>query len=367
MIEDKKARSVWPRVLGYFLMAMLLFTLLSRAADTIMLPVVQCARPLPGALSHKVILSGVIEAEEQWPVMAETDVAVSRVYVRAGQSVKAGETLLSYDTETLQRMLDEKQTQLKTLTLQAQLDALESSTAGADDQDGGGRDNTQSDQEKATLTQQMSRLQIDAAQREVDRLSHLMYGGAILVAPVDGIISEVLAKPGDTVSGAAFRLSPASSGLIVRAAVTEDQIEYLRSGVEASFQLSGDAKANAGVAVLSGVSPAATGYEASFTLPDGVGSIGQAVSLTVTQDTETYDMRVPLGAIVDNDGIKGVYRIRTGQSVLGEMEYAEFVTVTVIETDAQYAAISASLSDQDQVIVSSSKPLSANDRVRSSS
>lgn len=365
MKQDDKARSVWPRVLGYFLVAMLLLTLLSRAADTIMLPVVRCARPLPGALSHKVILSGMIEADEQWPVMAEPDIAVARIYVRAGQSVRAGETLLSYDTEVLQRMLDEKQTQLKTLTLQAQLDALEQPTEGNDDEKKENPEtaNTQSQ----LLKQQMSRLQIDTAQREVDRLSQLMYGGAILTAPVDGTISEVLVKPGDTVSGAAFRLSPASSGLIVRAAVTEAQMEYLQSGIESSFQLSGDAQANEGVAMLKGISPTATGYEASFAMPDGKGSIGQAVNITVTQDTKTYDMRVPLGAIVDQGGIKGVYRIRVGQSVLGEMEYAEFVTVTVIETDSQYAAINASLSDKDQVIVTSNKPLSANDRVRSSS
>lgn len=368
MKPEGKARSVWPRILGYFLMAMLLLTLLSRAADTIMLPVVQCARPLPGSLSHTAVLSGVIEAEEQWPVMAEPDLAVARVYVRAGQRVKAGETLLSYDTETLQRMLDGKQAQLKKLTLQAQLDALEQPAGGDDDKDDDEKDKSENQNTQTqTLKQQMSRLEIDAAQREVDRLSQLMYGGAILVAPVDGAIGEVLIKPGDTVSGAAFRLSPASSGLIVRAAVTEDQMKHLVSGMEARFQRSGDARASEGAAVLKGVGPTATGYEAVFALPDGAGAIGQAVSITATQNTETYEMRVPLGAIAYDGGTKGVYRIRTGQSVLGEMEYAEFVTVSVIESDAQNAAINASLSDQDRVIVSSSKPLSANDRVRSSS
>jgi multidrug efflux pump subunit AcrA (membrane-fusion protein) len=363
--QEEKARSVWPRVLGYFLTATLLLTLISRAADSIMLPVVRCARPLPGALKHTAVLSGVIEAEEQWPVMAEPNLYVARVYARAGQRVKAGETLLSYDTEALQRMLDEKQAQLKKLTLQAQLDALEQPVEGDDDDK---KENSENENTQAqSLKRQMGRLEIDMAQREADRLSQLMYGGAVLTAPVDGTVSEVIAKPGDIVSGAAFRLSPASSGLIVRAAVTEDQMKHLTSGMEARFQRSGDARASEGAAVLKGVSPTADGYEASFGLPDGAGAIGQTVSLTAAQDTETYRMRVPLGAIADQDGIKGVYRIRTGESVLGEMEYAEFVNVSVIETDAQYAAIDASLSDQDQVIVSSSKPLSVNDRVRSSS
>ena len=62
---------------------------------------------------------------------------------------------------------------------------------------------------------------------------------------------------------------------------------------------------------------------------------------------------------------KGVYRVRTRDSVLGETEYAEFVPVKVIETDAQSAAIEATLSDKDQVIVSTSKPINDGDRVRS--
>ena len=36
MKEDGKARSVWLCILGYFLMGMLLLTILSRAADSIM-------------------------------------------------------------------------------------------------------------------------------------------------------------------------------------------------------------------------------------------------------------------------------------------------------------------------------------------
>ena len=51
--------------------------------------------------------------------------------------------------------------------------------------------------------------------------------------------------------------------------------------------------------------------------------------------------------------------------VLGEIEYAEFVAVTIRETDAQSAAIEGALLTQDQVIISSNKPVGEGDRVRS--
>lgn len=356
MKQNGARKSVWQRILVYFLATMLFLTLVSRAADTIMLPVVKCARPLPGALSHTVMLSGVVEAGEQWPVMAFTGLVIARVHVRSGQSVHAGDMLLSYDAETLKQKLDEQQEQLKRLALQARLDTLEQPAGELSDDAGN---------EKRDLRRQLSGLEIGRVQREVDRLAQILYGGAMLAAPADGVISDVLVAPGDISSGAAFRLAPASSGLIMRCAVTEDQMERLRLGMEARFKRLGDTRADNGVAILRGLSTAQTGHEAIFELKDGGGAIGQTITITAKQATETYDMRVPLGAIAYQSGITGVYLVRTRQSVLGDAEYAEFVTVTVVDADSQYAAISGTLFDKDLVIVSSNKPFSSGDRVRS--
>ena len=360
-----KPRSIWPRVLGYFLAAMLLLTLVSRAADALLLPVVECGRPLPGALSHIVTLRGIIEAEEQRAVAAEAGLTIARVCVRAGQKVEAGDVLAEYDREALRRVLEEKQAALQTLALQAQLEAMEpgaepSSVGTAQPQ------SAASDVQRQIARQQLRDLETQAAQAEVDRLTQLLYGGATLTTPVSGAVSEVLVEAGDVATaGAAFRLAPASSALIVRCEAASDQAEHLSIGMEARFQLSGEATPSAETAALRSLTPTASGYEAVFTLPDGCGAIGQSVSLTATQTTGTYGMCVPLGAIVYRGEAAGVYRIRTRQSVLGEVEYAQFVAVTVQETDAQSAAIDAALLAQDQVIVLSNKPVGEGDRVRS--
>ena len=139
----------------------------------------------------------------------------------------------------------------------------------------------------------------------------------------------------------------------------------MRSGMQANAQRQGEARGKGVVATISELVPSASGYEAVFELPDSAWSVGQSLTMTLTQTTDTYDMRVPLSAIAESNGNKGVYRVRTRDSVLGETEYAEFVPVKVIETDAQSAAIEATLSDKDQVIVSTSKPINDGDRVRS--
>lgn len=366
MLIEGKRRSVWPRVLGYFLLTILLLTLVSRAADALLLPVVACRRPLPGSLSHVVTMRDIIEAEEQRPVIAEPGLTISRIHVRAGQRVETGQVLIDYDREALQRVLEEKQSALQTITLQAQLEAMDSNREPSSEGAAQPSQSSSSDLQKQIIQQQLRSLEIDAAQAEIDHLYQLLYNGATLKAPMAGTISEVLVGTGDiTTSEAAFRLAPASSALIARFDVTGDQAEYLIVGMEARFQLSGEASVSADTAVLRSLTPMASGYEVIFELPEGYGAIGQSISLTTTQMTATYEMCVPLGAIVYRGETTGVYRIRTGQSVLGEVEYAEFVTVTVHEVDSQSAAIEGALLSQDQVIVSSNKPVNEGDRVRS--
>ena len=348
MKEDGKARTVWLRILGYFLMGMLLLTILSRAADSIMLPAVKTARPLPGALTHTVVLNGTVEAKELYPVIATDDLIVMRVHGRAGQRVKAGDALLSYDMETLQTELKTKKTALERVTLEGKRQATGNESA-----------------QDAETERRILRLDTDAAQAEVDRINALIANGGIITAPVDGTIIEALIKPGEVASGAVFRIAPASSGMIARASVDTTQWPYLQPGMEASVQRQGETRGQRVLATLSELIPSESGYEAVFELPDSAWSVGQVLTMTLTQTTDTYDMRVSLGAIAESNGNKGVYRVRTGDSVLGETEYAEFVLVKVIETDTQYAAIEATLSDKDQIIISTSKPVNDGDRVRS--
>lgn len=351
MKRDGKSRTTWLRILGYFFLTMLLLAILSRAADSIMLPTVKTARPLPGALTHTIILSGTVEANELYPVIASDGMIVTKVHARAGQSVKTGDILLSYDMQMLQSELKRKKVELERTTLEAKLQSFGNAA--------------EQDAERAETERRILRLDIEAAQDEIDRFNILIANGGVIVSPADGIITEVLIQPGEAASGVVFRMAIVSSGMIVKAPVDATQWPHLQTGMEGSVQRQGEALGRRVMAAISELVSSPSGYEAIFELPDSTYSVGQTLTITLAQTTGTYDMKVPLGAIVESNGIKGVYRIRTGDSVLGEMEYVEFVQATVIETDSQYAAIEATLSDKDQVIASANKPIHVGDRVRS--
>lgn len=351
MKQEERTRTTWLRILGYFFFIMLLLTILSRAADSIMIPTVKTARPLPGALTHTVILNGAVEANELYPVIAPDGMIVTRVHARVGQCIKAGDVLISYDIEKIQSELNSKKAELERITLEAKLRALGNVS----------EQNT----EQMEIERRILQLDVETAQNEVDSLNSLLANGGVLVSPVDGVVNEALVQSGDITSGVAFRIATNSSGVVVRASVEESQWPYLQMGMEGNVQRRGGTQRQQATAMVSELIASPPGYEAIFELPDNTYGIGQNLMITLTQVTETYEMRVPLSSVVESNGIKGVYRIRTGDSVLGEMEYAEFVPARVIETDSQYAAIEATLSDKDQIIIATNKPINAEDRVRS--
>ena len=87
--------------------------------------------------------------------------------------------------------------------------------------------------------------------------------------------------------------------------------------------------------------------------------------ITVTGDLwkEEYDVCIPMSALrQDSDGYF-VYVLSTTQTLMGIDKRVTRVDVSIEQTDGRYAAVSGSLGSE-QVILSSSKPLSDGDSVR---
>ncbi len=358
------------RALGIFFAMMLAVTLIGRGLDSLTLPVVKLSRVQNGPLKHVVEMTGRLSVAEEIPVVARSGLTVSNVKVRAGQHVEAGETLIQFDAVRLTKLLSQKQADLAKRKLQSQLEAIEGQDTGAPEDDEDKKKAAQQEQtgkEKAALKARIAQIEIEVLQAEVDELSGVLYGGASVTALQAGTITEVIAKPGDlTTEGALLRFAPAEGGLTARAGLETDKAKYLTAGVAATYMLSGDSRYRDGATVLT-IAAKDDGYEACVALPEGEGALGQTVAMRVEQDTESFGMRVPIGALTTRDGSDGVLRIREGQSVLGAQEYAEFVPVNVLDKDMQNAAVDGALRDEDEVISSSSKPIRDGDRVRSTS
>lgn len=109
MYLKKEKRSVW-KLVGIFFAAMILFTLLSRAAYQHGVAVVSTKAPSSGAIAHTVQLTGKAVHNQEQAVTTEAGLRVARVLVNEGQQVAKGDALFTLDLDYLERtILTQKQ------------------------------------------------------------------------------------------------------------------------------------------------------------------------------------------------------------------------------------------------------------------
>lgn len=138
---------------GGFLAVMILFTVLSRAADSVSIAKVTTGKSEQGKITHTVKGSGKVVQNREQAVSALSGQIVKTIYVEEGQQVSAGELLFEVDLESLQeQILDKKQEMKKEELLsgdkassraaQAQQDAVNQSRAAEDYSVAAGKGNT---------------------------------------------------------------------------------------------------------------------------------------------------------------------------------------------------------------------------------
>lgn len=145
-----------------FFAAMLIFTLLSRAADSINVIQVQVKNPGNQVITHKVTGTGKVEGSQEIAVFAQENLQIEQVLAHAGQSVKKGDVLLTFSEESMKaaaKVLEDKvktlEGQVKDLKSQKKVDQERRSTeqayAGA----------------SYSLAAQSSNISVDSARTEV--------------------------------------------------------------------------------------------------------------------------------------------------------------------------------------------------------
>ncbi len=93
------------QMLGGFLVLMVLFTMLSRAADGVGLPRVETVTAQKMSIVHKVTAEGKVEQNREQAVLTEPNQIVKAVHVDEGQQVEAGDPLFELDMEELKEQI----------------------------------------------------------------------------------------------------------------------------------------------------------------------------------------------------------------------------------------------------------------------
>lgn len=304
-------------------------------------------------LEKSVTASGTLAPTVQEDVSFEASGTVTSVDVVAGQTVTAGQTLATIDTLTLNAEL---------LAAKATLATAKARLADSADGDDG------SDASAAQIAANAAQVEVAAA--AVDVATEAM-ADAILVAPVDGLLTEVNLTVGQAVTGSGGSGSAAPSGTGETSADSTSSAQFVVVGTE-SWQIDVTVD-DADVALF------AVGDQAEITIEDVTDMVFGTVTeigliSTSTSGVAAYPVSIEVTGHPDGvyDGVSGdvaiVYERRTdvltvpsaavrtvdGGSVVTQAgaDGKEITTsVSVGETVGDLTEITAGLVEGDEVLV----------------
>lgn len=115
------------RLLAGFFVFMLIFTVLSRAADSLTVARVETAVVGSGTLDHGINTNGEVRSSNQRVLSIPSGLEIERMLAKAGSSVRTGDTLASFDPTAAERALKQRRNELKSLRLQQDMERADES------------------------------------------------------------------------------------------------------------------------------------------------------------------------------------------------------------------------------------------------
>lgn len=207
---------------------------------------------------------------------------------------------------------------------------------------------------------------INDKQKEVEELRKNSVG-AVITAPVDGTVTSVMKTAGETTTPEEeiATIQVAGKGFTVSFSVTNAQAQKVKVGDNAELQNAwwyDDVKAT-----LTKIKPDTDDPGKKKLLVFHVeGSVqsGESLSLSVGQNSASYDTVVPNSAVREDKNGKFILIIEEKTTPFGNRYKARRVDVEVLASDDTQTAVSGELSGYEYVITTSNKPVEAGKQVR---
>ena len=233
----------------------------------------------------------------------------------------------------------------------------------------------------AMLGAEASQVQAEQARKELERLQSYQAAEGKICAEQDCTILQVGVQIGAVTSGSEVFVT-GSGGFQLKGLVKSEDKEKLKTGAEVGVQLAAGKKKTvkiesigmeSGTAGGTGSEDGAANGDASSMqtfwrapLPENTDVQGgdQFTWSIETSSEKEYDQIIPLSALREDANEAYCLVVTEEERMLGTLQTAKRVPVTVLEKDAKSAAITSTLTNTDQVIVSSEKYVVEGDRVR---
>ena len=233
----------------------------------------------------------------------------------------------------------------------------------------------------ALLGAEAAQVQVEQARKELERLLSYQAADGKICAVSDCTVLQVGVQAGAVTTGSEIFVT-GSGGFQLKGMVKAEDKEKLKVGAEVGVQLAAGKKKTVKIesigmetgeiaeggsgddAAGQGASSMQTFWRASLPENTNVGGGEQFTWSIETSSEKEYDQIIPLSALREDANEAYCLVLSEEDRMLGTLQTAKRVPVTVLEKDAKSAAITSTLTNTDQVIVSSEKYVVEGDRVR---
>lgn len=207
-------------------------------------------------------------------------------------------------------------------------------------------------------------LDIEDKQKEIDKVQKLAAQKGKVTSPVSGVVLSAALESGTILSGQE-NLVISTGGYELFMKATKEEMKNFMVGDELSIKT--EEEYNRITANIENIELPDQDGNISFTalLPeDSSYRVGGSLEFELQRNSKDYSYCIPIQAIRQDTSSKFVLVIREANGILGTIETAFRLDVSILAQDEKLAAVQASLSREDEIIVSSSKNISEGDRVR---
>lgn len=232
--------------------------------------------------------------------------------------------------------------------------------------------------QSAQLGVQSLDVQVGRARQALEELTAYQNAGGKICAEQDCTILMSSVQTGAFTTGAEVMVT-GSGGWKLKALADAKDREKLKAGTEAEIRLGAGKKKTVRIEAVAAERSAGPGNSAGESdssqslqycwyarLPDNTeAENGNAFTWNVNSSSaQEYEQLIPLTALREDTAGAYCLILSEEKNMLGTVQAAKRVPVTVLEKDAQKAAVTSTLKETDQIIASSEKYVEEGDRVR---
>lgn len=379
------------KILIYFLLIMILCTFLSRFSSSLTVPKVHVVHPVESEIVHNLNARGTIEESNEIPVTTLSGLVVASVNVNQGDTVKKGDTLLTFSKDSVNSKINEAELALKAKKTaynravedynfaKKEIEKAKKEAELAQNEDNSSNNEESSNysssdsettliEKKRAVEDAKTDLDSDENNNLLNKLNVILNNNYELKSEINGFVTNVLAETGTTTDeNPVLSMADSSSSLKFKTQIPKEEKKYIKAGEKVSLQLedSFDIITNLTVSSITVNKDDPSMLDVTVNIPKGKGEINENAKLVLDEENSKSYLCVPIEAVRDGDNEKYVLILKKEKTALGSQIVAEKVQIQEADSNEQYYGLSDySLSETDKVITSSNKEVLEGDVVR---